>query len=183
MSVRSIVRGSGLAGVVVGIVAAAGLATAGPASAATDFFRITNFDSKLVLTADSATPGARVTQQPISQAAADRQQWSIQTNSGTAALTYRLRAGSNLCLDLPRDVDRSQQRAGEKVVVRTCDGTTSQQWQDVNTTSSSLNLQNKLSQMKIDIDNNRPLDVGAVAFQNDVSRPSQRFFRVKAASV
>jgi hypothetical protein len=37
--------------------------------------------------------------------------------------------------------------------------------------------------MKIDIDNNRPLDVGAVAFQNDVSRPSQRFFRVKAASV
>ena len=183
MSVRSIARRVGMAAAVAGMAAAAGIATAGPAAAATDFFRINNVKSGLALTAASATPGARVVQQPKQLQLENLQQWSIQTNSGTAALTYHLRGNPNLCLDLPRDVARSQQKAGEVLVVRECDGTNSQKWLDVNTTSSGANLQNKLSVMKIDIDNNRPFDAGAVAIQNDVSQPSQKFFRVKAASV
>lgn len=85
------------------------------------------------------------------------------------------------CLDLPRDVDRSQQQAGEVIVVRRCDGSNSQKWLDTNANSflGTVNLQNKLSVMKLDIDNNRPLSAGAVAIQNNVSQPSQRFFRVK----
>lgn len=169
---------------------AATLAATGPAQAATNFFRIDNFNSHLALTATSATDHAQVVQANLSSTNF-RQQWAIRTNSGTAALTYVLRqkisAGGQLVegrLDLPRDVDRDQQFAGEVLVVRPCDGTNSQRWLDVNTNSSqgTANLENKLSLMKIDVDNNKPLSPGAVAIQNDVSQPSQRFFRAFVAS-
>jgi hypothetical protein len=169
---------------------AATLAATSPAQAATNFFRIDNFNSHLALTATSATDHAQVVQANLSSSNF-RQQWAIRTNSGTAALTYVLRqkisAGGQLvdgCLDLPRDVDRDQQFAGEVLVVRPCDGTNSQRWLDVNTNSSqgTANLENKLSLMKIDVDNNKPLSPGAVAIQNDVSQPSQRFFRAFVAS-
>ncbi len=173
--------------VIASLAAVAAVALASPAYAA-DFFRINNKSSGMPLTATAATDGAKVVQANVSQFNL-RQQWSIKTNSGTAALTYVLRekiktadgALVDGCLDLPRDVDRSQQQAGEVIVVRRCDGSNSQKWLDVNTNSSqgTVNLQNKLSVMKLDIDNNRPLSAGAVAIQNNVSQPSQRFFRVK----
>lgn len=173
--------------VIASLAAVAAVALASPAYAV-DFFRINNKGSGMPLTATAATDGAKVVQANVSQFNL-RQQWSIQTNSGTVALTYVLRekiktadgALVDGCLDLPRDVDRSQQQAGEVIVVRRCDGSNSQKWLDTNANSflGTVNLQNKLSVMKLDIDNNRPLSAGAVAIQNNVSQPSQRFFRVK----
>jgi len=187
MSYRRVATAAVLAGVAV----ATSVALATPAQAATNFFRINNFNSGMALTATSLTSGAKVVQQPV-DSFNFRQQWSISTNSGTAALTYTLRQkinhnGSlvNGCLDLPRDVDRPGQLAGEVIVVRPCDGTNSQRWLDVNTNSSqgTSNLENKLSLMKIDIDNNRPFSPGAVAIQNNVAQLSQKFFKVFAGSV
>ena len=137
--------------------------------------------------AAAAIAGAKVVQADINSFNFN-QHWAVQTNSGTAALTYVLRnktsSGGSLCLDLPRDVDRQFQLPGEVLVVRPCDGTNSQRWLDVDTNSSTgtVNLENRLSEMEIDIDNNKPLSSGAVAIQNDVSQPSQRFFRAFVAS-
>ncbi|GLZ28656.1 hypothetical protein Lesp02_08460 [Lentzea sp. NBRC 105346] len=159
------------------------LALTSPASAATNFFRINQFDSKLPLTAESASEGARVVLSGINQFNF-RQQWSIKTNAGTAALTYVLRqkisSNGQLvdgCLDLPRDVNRDQQQPGEVLVVRKCDGSNSQKWLDVNTNSSTgtVNLENSLSLMKLDVVNN-------VAVQKFVSSPSQRVFKVFVTS-
>lgn len=187
MSIRTIIRRIGVATAIAG----ATVVLASPAHAATNFFRINNFNSKLALTAESANEGTRVVQATANQFNL-RQQWSIKTNAGTAALTYVMRqkitakngALVDGCLDLPRDVDRPQQLAGEVIVVRPCDGSNSQRWLDVNTNSSTgtVNLENKLSLMKIDIDNNRPTTPGAVAIQNDVAQTSQRFFRAFVTS-
>jgi hypothetical protein len=193
MSISTIARRLGVSGAIAGMAVVATVSLSNPASAATTFFRITNVNSGLALTATSATTGAKVIQSflPIPGQSNVLQQWSIRTNSGTAALTYVLRqkissGGQQVdgCLDLPRDVDRDQQFAGEVLVVRPCDGTNSQRWLDVNTSSNgTLNMENKLSLMKIDVDNNKPLSAGAVALQNNVSQPSQRFFRVPVATV
>jgi hypothetical protein len=166
------------------LVAATGcaLALTSPAHAATNFFRINQFDSRLPLTAESATEGSRVVLATVNQFNL-RQQWSIKANAGTAAVTYVLRqkitSNGQLvdgCLDLPRDVNRDQQQSGEVLVVRRCDGTNSQKWLDVNTNSSTgtVNLENSLSLLKLDV-------VGNVAVQNFASAPSQRVFKVLAA--
>lgn len=182
MSVRTAVRRIGMIAWIVGVATAATLALSTPAQAATtSFFRISNVQSGLALTADSTTPFATVRQQPVDRFNL-RQQWIPMTNSGTAALTYKLR-NTNLCLDLPRDVIRSQQLAGEVLVVRTCDGTNTQKWLDVNTTSGGvIQMQNKLSNMRINIDDNQPFAPGAVANQNNVFQPSQKWFRVFVTS-
>jgi len=187
MRIRTTTRRVGAAAAIAGLAAAATVTLSSPAQAATNFFRINNFDSHKVLTATSATAGAKVVQADINSFNFN-QHWAVQTNSGTAALTYVLRnktsSGGSLCLDLPRDVDRQFQLPGEVLVVRPCDGTNSQRWLDVDTNSSTgtVNLENRLSEMEIDIDNNKPLSSGAVAIQNDVSQPSQRFFRAFVAS-
>jgi hypothetical protein len=190
MSFRTNARKFAGAAAIAAVAGAVTLVGTSPAQAATSYFRINNFNSHHALTATSAFDRASVVQSSISSANL-RQQWAIRANQGTAALTYVLRqkinAGGSLvegCLDLPRDVDRAQQLAGEVLVVRPCDGSNSQRWLDVNTNSSqgTANLENKLSLMKIDVDNNRPLDSGAVAIQNNVSQPSQKFFRVFVTS-
>lgn len=177
MSIRTTLRRAGAAAAMASTVVATAVALSTPAHAATGFVKINNFNSGLALTADAASAGASVRQQPPSPAAANRQQWRVETFSGTAAVAYHLRANDNLCLDLPRDVDRSQQQAGEVIVVRPCDGSNSQKWLDVNTVSNGGNIQNRLSVMKIDVDNNKPTAAGAVALQNNVSQPSQKFFK------
>lgn len=190
MRIRNTTRRVGAAAAIAGLAAAATVTLSSPAQAATNFFRINNFNSHLALTTTSATAEAQVVQAGLSSFNFN-QQWAVRTNPGTAALTYVLRnkisSGGSLvegCLDLPRDVDRPQQLAGEVLVVRPCDNTNSQRWLDVNTNSSTgtVNLENRLSEMKIDVDNNKPLSPGAVAIQNNVTQLSQRFFRAFVAS-
>lgn len=154
MSLSTTVRRIAAAAAVTGTVFAASVTLSTPAYAATDFFRLTNVNSGMALTADTAKPFAAVRQQPVNGPNQNNfhQQWSMQTFSGSEAVVYHLRQDPTLCLDLPRDVSSAQQNAGEGLVVRKCDGTSSQRWIHINGNANGpRNIENLLSLFQIGI--------------------------------
>ena len=132
-----------------------------------------------VLAADTLTAGALVRVQRVAPEIAPREQWRVRTNPGTAALTYVLRekikSGSALvdgCLDLVGDVAQP----GKGIVVRPCDGTSSQKWLDVNTLSGGavFEFENKVGFMKLNVFN---AAVGGIAAQQGIVSSAEQKFR------
>jgi len=110
---------------------------------------------------------------------APREQWRVRANPGTAALTYVLRekikSGSAFvegCLDLVGDVAQP----GKGIMVRPCDGTSSQKWLDVNTLSGGavFEFENKVGLMKLNV---FKAAVGGIAAQQGVVSSAEQQFR------
>ena len=165
--------------------AAVALGTAAPASAAVPtkngLIHLTHNQTEFVLAADSLTAGAGVRLQLVAPDIARREEWRVRTNPGTAALTYVLRekikSGSTFvegCLDLVADVPQP----GKAIVVRPCDGTSSQNWLDVNTLNGGavFEFENKVGFMKLNVFN--PAVGGIAAQQGIVSNADQKFRRL-----
>jgi hypothetical protein len=118
--------------------------------------------------------GSRVQLKQFNQS--DRAQKWIRVFPSSTGTVYQLRNAFRAssgelvpgCLDLPRDVARSQQLPGEKLVVRRCDSTSSQRWSKLGvqstTNSPQFRLLNFLSAMSIDTTSN-------TQFANAVQQP------------
>ncbi|GAB3933924.1 hypothetical protein GCM10029976_042150 [Kribbella albertanoniae] len=179
---RRSVRGASI------VAAAAALGTAAlamptQAQAADSFFHLTNDNSRLVIAPKTVSEGSQLVQKTVKSIS--QRQWRQVLNSD-GSVTYVLRAkifaangaALNGCLDLSSDANASLQRAGAVLVVRVCDFTLSQKWQrKFQSGDGTFVLQNKLSLMNIDVDNNRPNRLGAVIIQNDVPETSQDWRR------
>jgi hypothetical protein len=118
------------------ILGAASLAmlSAPQANAETFFNTLTNGKTNMSITATSLNDRAPVVQQ-FTTSFNFNQQWQ-NINNSDGSKTYQLRqkirtaSGTfvNGCLDLASDANRADQVSGAQLVVRTCDGTTSQKW-------------------------------------------------------
>ena len=180
---RSLVHRGGTVAALAVATAALALGTAAPAGAAvptkTGLFHLKHNPTEFVLAADTLTAGAVVRVQRVAPDIAPREQWRVRTNPGTAALTYVLRekikSGSAFvegCLDLVGDVAQP----GKGIVVRPCDGTSSQKWLDVNTLSGGavFEFENKVGFMKLNVFN---AAVGGIAAQQGIVSSAEQKFR------
>ncbi len=180
---RSLVHRVGAVAALAVATAALALGTAAPAGAAVPtkngLFHLKHNQTEFVLAADTLTAGALVRVQRVAPDIAPREQWRVRTNPGTAALTYVLRekikSGSALvdgCLDLVGDVAQP----GKGIVVRPCDGTSSQKWLDVNTLSGGavFEFENKVGFMKLNVLN---AAVGGIAAQQGIVSSAEQKFR------
>lgn len=126
-------------------------------------------------TSGQVVEGSQVVLRPFNQT--DRaQKWIRVFPSGSPFTVYQLRNAFRAsngqlvpgCLDLPRDVARSQQLPGERLVIRRCDNSTSQRWGKLGVQSTPNNPQfrllNALSAMSIDTTSN-------ISFANAVQQP------------
>ena len=154
------------------VVAAVGVAGplllgGGPANAALGDRALINTKSNLALTAlqkngaGEVIEGSKVGLKAFGST--DNSQKWIATSPSFGVVRYQLRSavrGTNGalvsgCLDLPGDVDRSQQRPGEILVIRRCDSSNSQRWTKFGVQSTpgvpKFRLNNVLSAMSIDV--------------------------------
>ena len=180
---RSLVHRGGAVAALAVATAALALGTAAPAGAAVPtkngLFHLKHNETEFVLAADTLTAGSVVRVQRVAPDIAPREQWRVRTNPGTAALTYVLREkikdGSAFvegCLDLVGDVAQP----GKGIVVRPCDGTSSQKWLDVNTLSGGavFEFENKVGFMKLNVFN---AAVGGIAAQQGIVSSAEQKFR------
>ena len=180
---RSLVHRGGAVAALAVATAALVLGTAAPAGAAVPtkngLFHLKHNQTEFVLAADTLTAGAVVRVERVAPDLAPREQWRVRTNPGTAALTYVLREkikdGSAFvegCLDLVGDVAQP----GKGIVVRPCDGTSSQKWLDVNTLSGGavFEFENKVGFMKLNVFN---AAVGGIAAQQGIVSSAEQKFR------
>lgn len=150
----------------IGAIATLGIAAA-PAHADTitvnGTFSIVNDRSGFAL-----QPEALATMPRLQQKVSDRRDTQRFVITGSNGIHKVRQLFTNKCLDLPTDLPRPQQLEQAFLVMRDCDGTTTQQWRLFTHPNGVVQFENVLSLKAMDIQKGQGNAINAFAIQSSV---------------